>query len=213
TASILALYGLRNRCVTVASARGPSTRIATSVCSSGTSTILPSRRVTRWPSVSGARSAAATRGAASPGAWADSAQTSTGNHSACFMALLAHRAGAAPMAIAFREPPLRQWRARTVSRVLQTLHGGPRRTPARNYRVAGAAVTGEAAAVPSVSARRALLGVLVAAFVAGTAWAYWTGRVSPGSIDEWLESLGPAAPALFVGAFALGAMVGLPGIV
>ena len=117
------------------------------------------------------------------------------------------------MAIAFREPPLRQWRARTVSRVLQTLHGGPRRTPARNYRVAGAAVTGEAAAVPSVSARRALLGVLVAAFVAGTAWAYSTGRVSPGSIDAWLGSLGPAAPALFVGAFALGAMVGLPGVV
>lgn len=67
--------------------------------------------------------------------------------------------------------------------------------------------------VPTVTGRRVLLAVLVAAFVAGTAWAYATGRVTPGAIEAWLQSLGPAAPALFVGAFVAGAMIGLPGMV
>lgn len=71
----------------------------------------------------------------------------------------------------------------------------------------------EAPAVPAVSARRALLAVLVAAFVGGAAWAYATGRVSAGSIEAWLASLGPLAPAMFVGAFVLGSMIGLPGMV
>lgn len=61
--------------------------------------------------------------------------------------------------------------------------------------------------------RRALLLLLVGAFIAGAIWAYATGRVSVGSIDRWLESLGPIAPAMFVGAFVGGAMIGLPGMV
>jgi uncharacterized membrane protein YdjX (TVP38/TMEM64 family) len=79
-------------------------------------------------------------------------------------------------------------------------------------KVAGAGTIDEAPAVPAVSAQRALLVVLVAAFVGGAAWAYSTGRVSAGSIEAWLESLGPAAPALFIGAFVLGALLGLPGM-
>jgi uncharacterized membrane protein YdjX (TVP38/TMEM64 family) len=79
--------------------------------------------------------------------------------------------------------------------------------------VAGAAAIDEALGVPAAAAQRALLILLVAAFVGGAAWAYSTGRVSAGSIEAWLESLGPAAPALFVGAFVLGTLFGLPGMV
>lgn len=78
--------------------------------------------------------------------------------------------------------------------------------------MAGAASIDEAPCVPAVSTKRALLAVLAAAFVGGAVWAYSTGRVSAGSIDAWLESLGPAAPPMFVGAFVLGAMLGLPGM-
>ncbi|HSK01980.1 MAG TPA: VTT domain-containing protein [Kofleriaceae bacterium] len=67
--------------------------------------------------------------------------------------------------------------------------------------------------VPTVTGRRVLLAVLAAAFVAGAAWAYGTGRMTAGSIEAWLASLGPAAPALFVGAFVAGSMIGLPGMV
>lgn len=66
--------------------------------------------------------------------------------------------------------------------------------------------------MPALTAKRAILGVLVVAFVAGTAWAYATGRVSAGSIEAWLESLGPIAPAMFVVAFVAGAFVGMPGM-
>jgi uncharacterized membrane protein YdjX (TVP38/TMEM64 family) len=66
--------------------------------------------------------------------------------------------------------------------------------------------------VPAVSAKRALLAVLVAAFVGGAVWAYSTGRMSAGAIEAWLASLGPAAPVMFVGAFVAGAMIGLPGM-
>ena len=66
--------------------------------------------------------------------------------------------------------------------------------------------------VPDLTARRLVTGVLVIAFVTGAVWAYATGRVSTASIDRWLESLGPGAPALFVGAFVLGSMIGLPGM-
>lgn len=55
--------------------------------------------------------------------------------------------------------------------------------------------------------------MLIAAFVGGAAWAYATGRASPAAIDAWLSSIGPAAPALFVGAFVGGALLGLPGMV
>jgi uncharacterized membrane protein YdjX (TVP38/TMEM64 family) len=78
--------------------------------------------------------------------------------------------------------------------------------------VAGGAAIDEARGVPAVSAKRALLAGLVAAFVGGAAWAYATGRMSPASIEAWLASLGPAAPALFIGAFVAGAMIGLPGM-
>ena len=61
--------------------------------------------------------------------------------------------------------------------------------------------------------RRALILWLVGAFVAGAIWAAATGRMSAGAIDAWLESLGPMAPAMFVGAFVGGAMIGLPGMV
>jgi uncharacterized membrane protein YdjX (TVP38/TMEM64 family) len=70
----------------------------------------------------------------------------------------------------------------------------------------------EARAVPAVSAKRALLAVLVAAFAGGAVWAYSSGRMSAGAIEAWLASLGPAAPAMFVGAFVAGAMIGLPGM-
>jgi uncharacterized membrane protein YdjX (TVP38/TMEM64 family) len=66
--------------------------------------------------------------------------------------------------------------------------------------------------VPAVTARRALLLGLVGLFVAGTAWAYATGRVSAGAIEGWIASLGPLGPAIFAGAFVGGAMIGLPGM-
>jgi uncharacterized membrane protein YdjX (TVP38/TMEM64 family) len=75
------------------------------------------------------------------------------------------------------------------------------------------AAPGEAGAVPGPSAKRALIAVLVAAFVGGAVWAYATGRASAASVEAWLGSLGPAAPALFVGAFVGGALLGLPGMV
>jgi uncharacterized membrane protein YdjX (TVP38/TMEM64 family) len=65
---------------------------------------------------------------------------------------------------------------------------------------------------PSRTVRRVLLGVLVVAFVGGAVYLWRTGSVTPASIRAWLDSLGPAAPALFVGAFVLGSFVGLPGM-
>lgn len=59
---------------------------------------------------------------------------------------------------------------------------------------------------------RLAIGALVALFVAGAAWAALTGAVSTTSIRDWLDSLGAAAPPLFVLAFVAGAMVGLPGM-
>jgi uncharacterized membrane protein YdjX (TVP38/TMEM64 family) len=100
---------------------------------------------------------------------------------------------------------LRHGLAEKVSSFVQTLHNAPRIDEAPDVPAAPA--------LPTVTGRRVLLAVLVAAFVAGAAWAYATGRVTPGSIEAWLESLGPAAPALFVGAFVAGAMIGLPGMV
>jgi uncharacterized membrane protein YdjX (TVP38/TMEM64 family) len=60
--------------------------------------------------------------------------------------------------------------------------------------------------------RRVLLGVFIVAFVAGAVYLWQTGAVTPTTIREWLESLGPAAPALFIAAFVGGAFVGLPGM-
>ena len=70
----------------------------------------------------------------------------------------------------------------------------------------------EAPVMPDVTAKRALLVVLAVAFVGGAVWAYATGRVSATSIEAWLESLGPIAPAMFVAAFVCGAFIGLPGM-
>lgn len=61
--------------------------------------------------------------------------------------------------------------------------------------------------------KRAILAVLVAAFVAGAVWAYATGRVTSSAVEQWLAALGPLGPAVFVGAFVAGAMIGLPGMV
>lgn len=60
---------------------------------------------------------------------------------------------------------------------------------------------------------RVALALLVLAFASGTAWAWSTDRVSTDAIQRWLESLGAGAPPLFVGAFVLGALLGLPGLV
>lgn len=59
---------------------------------------------------------------------------------------------------------------------------------------------------------RIAIGALVALFVAGAIWAGVTGAISTTAIRDWLDSLGPAAPLLFVLAFVAGSMVGLPGM-
>lgn len=64
----------------------------------------------------------------------------------------------------------------------------------------------------SRAVRRVLLGVIVAAFVAGAVYLWRTGAVTPTTVRDWLDSLGPAAPLLFIGAMIGGAFVGLPGM-
>jgi uncharacterized membrane protein YdjX (TVP38/TMEM64 family) len=66
--------------------------------------------------------------------------------------------------------------------------------------------------IPSRAARRVLIGVLIIAFVGGAIYLWRTGGISAGGIERWIESLGPAAPLLFVGAFVAGGLVGLPGM-
>lgn len=60
--------------------------------------------------------------------------------------------------------------------------------------------------------RRVILGVFAAVFVGGAIYLWRTGAVTPTTVKEWLESLGPAAPALFIAAMVGGAFVGLPGM-
>ena len=67
--------------------------------------------------------------------------------------------------------------------------------------------------MPGPSTKRVLVAVLIAGFVGGTAWAVATGRASAASVEAWLRALGPAAAALIVGAFVVGALLGLPGMV
>ena len=64
----------------------------------------------------------------------------------------------------------------------------------------------------SRAARRVVLGVLVVAFLAGAVYLWRTGGVTASGIREWIDSLGPAAPVLFVAAFVAGGLVGLPGM-
>ena len=60
--------------------------------------------------------------------------------------------------------------------------------------------------------RRAILGALILAFVAGGVVLWRTGSVSPAGLRAWLDALGPLAPVVFVAAFVGGAFVGLPGL-
>ncbi len=60
---------------------------------------------------------------------------------------------------------------------------------------------------------RLLIGLLVAASIAGGVYLWRTGNLSPTALRDWLDSLGPAAPLLLVAAFVAGAYVGAPGMV
>jgi uncharacterized membrane protein YdjX (TVP38/TMEM64 family) len=64
----------------------------------------------------------------------------------------------------------------------------------------------------SRSIRRVVLGMFVIAFVAGAVYAWRTGMVTPTAVEVWLESLGNAAPVIFIGAFVGGSFIGLPGM-
>jgi len=64
----------------------------------------------------------------------------------------------------------------------------------------------------SRAVRRVVLGALIVAFVGGAIYLWQTGSVTPTTIRDWLDSLGPGAPALYLVAFIAGAFVGLPGI-
>jgi uncharacterized membrane protein YdjX (TVP38/TMEM64 family) len=59
--------------------------------------------------------------------------------------------------------------------------------------------------------RRWLLALPIACVVAGMIYVAVTGAVTPSSVQAWLESLGPAAPVLFIVAFVVGSTFGLPG--
>ncbi len=65
----------------------------------------------------------------------------------------------------------------------------------------------------SRATRRVLLGLLGVAFVSGALYAWRSGAITPASVRVWLESLGPAAPLIFIGAFVGSAFCGLPGMV
>ena len=60
--------------------------------------------------------------------------------------------------------------------------------------------------------RRAILGGFVVAFVGGAIYLWRTGAVTPSTVRDWLLSLGPGAPALFIAAMVGGAFLGLPGM-
>jgi uncharacterized membrane protein YdjX (TVP38/TMEM64 family) len=66
--------------------------------------------------------------------------------------------------------------------------------------------------MPSRVVRRVALGVLLVAFVGGAIYLWRSGAVTPSAVRDWLDSLGPKGPALFVVAFVAGSFVGLPGM-
>ncbi len=59
---------------------------------------------------------------------------------------------------------------------------------------------------------RALIVALIGAGGAGAIYLWRTGAITPSSVRAWLDSLGPAAPAIFVGVFVAGAYAGMPGM-
>lgn len=64
----------------------------------------------------------------------------------------------------------------------------------------------------SKTARRVILGLFVIAFVTGAVYLWRTGAVTPFTVKAWLDSLGPAAPLIFIVACVAGAFIGLPGM-
>ena len=64
----------------------------------------------------------------------------------------------------------------------------------------------------SRAVRRVILGLFVVAFVAGAVYLWRTGAVTPWTVAVWLDSLGSAAPVIFIVAFIAGSFVGLPGM-
>jgi uncharacterized membrane protein YdjX (TVP38/TMEM64 family) len=64
----------------------------------------------------------------------------------------------------------------------------------------------------SRTARRAILAVLVVAFVASAITLWATGLITPRKVGAWLDSLGPAAPAIYVAVFVAGSFFTLPGM-
>lgn len=60
--------------------------------------------------------------------------------------------------------------------------------------------------------RRLILAGFVVVFVVVAIILWQTGAVTPTAVRAWLDSLGPAAPALFIAAMVGGAFVGLPGM-
>lgn len=63
----------------------------------------------------------------------------------------------------------------------------------------------------SRATRRILLGVAIVAFLGVAIYLWRTGGVTATGMRRWIDSLGPAAPVLFVGAFVIGGLIGLPG--
>ena len=63
-----------------------------------------------------------------------------------------------------------------------------------------------------ITKTRVALAIAIAIVVTVMIVAAVTGALTPKSVRDWLESLGPAAPVLFVVAFVLGSMIGLPGM-
>jgi uncharacterized membrane protein YdjX (TVP38/TMEM64 family) len=60
---------------------------------------------------------------------------------------------------------------------------------------------------------RLLVALLVAISLSGAIYLWRTGNMTPTAVKDWLDSLGPAAPALFIAAMIAGAFLGLPGMV
>jgi uncharacterized membrane protein YdjX (TVP38/TMEM64 family) len=57
------------------------------------------------------------------------------------------------------------------------------------------------------------VGLLVAISIGGAIYLWRTGNMTPTAMRDWLDSLGPAAPLIFIGAMVAGAYLGLPGMV